>query len=88
MNNFTDILQEARKKYDSESLLSSEITSFLNKVNKVIPAIVKSTIHLLQKFNINDRKSIEDTLLSSQSLYTRKSSKLIQRMRLMRLWLS
>lgn len=67
MNNFTNILQEARKNYNSESLLSSEITSFLNKVNKVIPAIVKSTIHLLQKFDINDRQSIEEIKNTSKS---------------------
>jgi hypothetical protein len=36
MNNFTDIVKEARKNYDSESLLNAEITTFLNKVNKVI----------------------------------------------------
>jgi RNA polymerase sigma factor (sigma-70 family) len=60
MNNFTDIVFEARKNFDSESLLSSEITNFLNKVNKVIPSIVKDAIHLTQKYNLMDRQSIEE----------------------------
>ncbi len=60
MNNFTNIIKEARKNYDSESLLSSEITQFLNKVNKVIPAVVKDAIHLTQKYNLVDRESLED----------------------------
>ena len=55
MNNFTNIIKEARKNYDSESLLSSEITQFLNKVNKVIPSVVKDAIHLTQKYNLVDR---------------------------------
>ena len=60
MNNFTDIVFESRKNFDSESLLSSEITNFLNKVNKVIPSIVKDAIHLTQKYNLMDRQSIEE----------------------------
>lgn len=60
MNNFTDIVFKARKNFDSESLLSSEITNFLNKVNKVIPSIVKDAIHLTQKYNLMDRQSIEE----------------------------
>ena len=60
MNNFTNIIKEARKNYDSESLLSSEITQFLNKVNKVIPSVVKDAIHLTQKYNLVDRESLED----------------------------
>jgi RNA polymerase sigma factor (sigma-70 family) len=60
MNNFTNILKEARKNYSSEALLSAEVTQFLNKVNKVIPAIVKDAIHLTQKYNLMDRESLED----------------------------
>lgn len=67
MNNFTDILFEARKNYDSESLLSSEISSFLNKVNKVIPSIVKDAIHLTQKYGLMDRASLEEIKNSSKS---------------------
>ena len=67
MNNFTDIIFEARKNYDSESLLSSEISKFLNKVNKVIPSIVKDAIHLTQKYNLMDRESLEEIKNASKS---------------------
>ena len=59
MDNFSKILLEARKKYDSESLLSSEVQRFLTKVNKVIPATVKDVIFLTQKYNLLDKDSIE-----------------------------
>lgn len=67
MNNFTDIIFEARKNYDSESLLSSEISKFLNKVNKVIPSIVKDAIYLTQKYNLMDRESLEEIKNASKS---------------------
>ena len=67
MNNFTDIVKEARKNYDSESLLNAEITTFLNKVNKVIPVVVKDAIHLTQKYNLLDRQSIDEIKNASKS---------------------
>lgn len=75
MNNFTVILNEVSKKYDSESLLSSEITSFINKVNKVIPTVVKNVIHLTQKYNLLDRASIDEIKNSSKSSLKRLSQK-------------
>ena len=67
MNNFTDIVVEVRKNFDSESLLGAEVTSFLNKVNKVIPSIVKDAIHLTQKYNLLDRQSIDEIKNASKS---------------------
>jgi RNA polymerase sigma factor (sigma-70 family) len=75
MNNFTFIVKEARKKYDSDSLLSSEITSFINKVNKHIPTIVKDVIHLTQKYNLLDRESIEEIKTASKSSLKKLSEK-------------
>ena len=46
MNKFTDLINEARKNYDSGSLLSSEITKYINKVNKTIPKIILEVIAL------------------------------------------
>ena len=46
MNNFTEIIKESRKNYDSGSLLSSEITQYINRVNKVIPKNVQDVIYL------------------------------------------
>lgn len=67
MNNFTDIVKESRKYHDSESLLSSEITQFLNRVNKVIPAIVKDVIHLTKKYNIMNKASVYEIKNASKS---------------------
>ena len=75
MNNFSVILNEVRKNYDSESLLGSEITSFLNKVNKVIPSIVKDVIHLTKKYNILDKSSLEEIRLSSKGSLKRIGEK-------------
>lgn len=60
MNNFSQIINETRKNYDSGSLLRAEITQYLNKVNKVIPEQVKTVIYLTQKYNLLDRDSIEE----------------------------
>lgn len=67
MDKFTDIIKEARKNYDSESLLSSEVTKFINKVKKVIPTIVQDVIYLTQKYNLLDRDSVEEIRQSSNS---------------------
>ena len=75
MNNFTDVIKEARKNYDSESLLNAEITSFLNKVNKVIPSIVKDAIHLTQKYNLLDRYSLNEIKNASKSSLKRLAEK-------------
>lgn len=75
MNNFTTIITEVRKNYDSVSLLSSEITQFVNKVNKVIPSKVKDVIYLTQKYNLLDRESIDEIKNASKSSLKKLSSK-------------
>jgi RNA polymerase sigma factor (sigma-70 family) len=75
MNNFSNIVNEVRKNYDSETLLKSEITKFINKVNKVIPAIVKDVIYLTNKYNLLDRESIEEIRNASKSSLKKLSDK-------------
>ena len=75
MNNFTQIISESRKNYDSESILSAEISEYLSKVNKVIPATVKDVIHLTQKFNLLDKVSIEEIRLASKGALKQLSKK-------------
>ena len=75
MNNFTDLVVEARKNFDSQTLLSAEITSFLNKVNKVIPSIVKDAIHLTQKYNLLDKQSLEEIKNASKGALKNLSKK-------------
>lgn len=66
MNNFTIILNESIKTQSAEHFLSSEITSFINKVNKVIPIAVKDVIHIAQKYNILDKANIDEIRFSSK----------------------
>ena len=75
MNNFTDFLNESRKYYNSETLLSAEVDKYLRKVNKIIPSIVKDAIYLTQKYNLMDVGSIEEIKNSSKSGLSKLSFK-------------
>lgn len=75
MNNFTVLIQEARKNYDSSSLLSSEITQYINKVNKIIPQHVQHIIYLTQKYKLFDAKSIDEIRTASKSSLASLSKK-------------
>lgn len=67
MNKFTVLIGESRKNYDSFSLLKSEITSYINKVNKVIPKQVREVILLTQKYELLDSTSLEEIKNSTKS---------------------
>lgn len=87
MNNFTCIVNEVRKNYDSQSLLSSEVTRFLNKVNKVIPTKVKDIAYLTNKYNLLDKQSIEEIKNASKSALKKISVKMgISEEQLEELW--
>ena len=62
MNIFTNHVNESRRKIydDSVKLLKSEVTDFINKVNKRIPVQVKYVISLTQKYDLMDAKSIDE----------------------------
>jgi RNA polymerase sigma factor (sigma-70 family) len=67
MNKFTSILNE-RRSYNSDGMLKSEITDFINKVKKRIPSKVQDVILLTSKYNIlnaNDINEIKDSSKSS-----------------------
>lgn len=67
MNNFTEIIKEARNNYESGSLLSSEISQYINKVNRIIPKTVQDVIYLTQKYNLLDAGSIDEIRNASKS---------------------
>lgn len=75
MNNFSVILNEVRKNFDSVSLLQSDITSFINKVNKAIPSTVKDVVYLTKKYNLLDRASIDEIRLASKGSLQRLADK-------------
>ena len=59
MHNFSFFINEVRKNYNSEELLQSEITHYLNKVNKIIPKSVQNVIYLTQKYNLTSATDID-----------------------------
>ena len=75
MNNFTQFINESRKGYDSGSLLSQEITTYLNKVNKILPTVVKDAIYLTKKYNLLDKESCEDFRNANKSSLKQLSTK-------------
>lgn len=75
MNNFTQFVNEARKNYDSCSLLTSEITSYIKKVNKIIPQNVQAVIYLTQKYNLLCADSILDIKNANKGSLSQLASK-------------
>lgn len=68
MNIFTKHVNEyARSNYSSDVLLQSEVTKFINKVNKKVPSIVKDAIHLTQRYNLMDAASIDEIRKANKS---------------------
>lgn len=67
MNNFTNIINEARNNFNSDSLLASEVTKYLTKVNKLMPKNVQDVIYMTQKFGLLDRDSIDKLRKSNKS---------------------
>lgn len=67
MNIFTDFIKENRKNYTSDALLASEISTYLNKVNKILPQNVKDVIYLTSKYNLVDKQDIEYIKNSSKN---------------------
>ena len=69
MQTFTNIINEARNRvnFDSVSLLSSEITKYINKVNRVIPKNVQDVIYLTQKYNLLNAEDIQAVIDANKS---------------------
>jgi RNA polymerase sigma factor (sigma-70 family) len=69
MLNFTDIINESRARvnYDSVSLLTSEITKYINKVKKEIPKNVQDIIYLTQKYGLMNATDIQEIIDASKS---------------------
>lgn len=74
MNKFSQIIKESRGD-DSYSVLSNEITQYINKVNKKIPDNIKAIIHLTQKYNLLDKASIEEIHNANKGQLDRLSKK-------------
>lgn len=72
MNKFSQIIKESRGN-DSYSILSNEITQYINKVNKKIPDNIKVIIRLTQKYNLLDKESIEVIRNANKGILSRLS---------------
>lgn len=66
MNTFTSLVKEARST-DSGAILSSEISQFMQRVNKQLSRPVQDAILLTQRYGLMDRASIEEIIKSSKS---------------------
>lgn len=75
MNNFTNFIFEARKNYSSDSLYMSEITNYINKVNKHIPNNVRDVIFLTKKYNLLKAEEIDEIRNASKSSLKKLSIK-------------
>lgn len=76
MNIFTQIVNEDRKIYDdATALLMSEVTRYINKVNRVLPTTVKNAIHLTQKYGLLDAQSISEIKNASKPSLKKLSEK-------------
>lgn len=77
MQNFTDIINESRTRvnYDSVSLLTSEVTKYINKVKREIPKNVQDIIYLTQKYGLLSAEDIQSIIDSSKSQLDNLSKK-------------
>ena len=66
MRKFTQIVVEERKK-DSISLLQSEITSYINKVKKILPKDIQDIIVLTNKYGLYSTEDIDNILSANKS---------------------
>lgn len=75
MNNFTNFIFEARKNYSSDNLYMSEITNYINKVNKHIPNNVRDVIFLTKKYNLLKAEEIDEIRNAGKSSLKKLSAK-------------
>ncbi len=66
MRKFTQIIDEERKRYDSISLLQSEITSYINKVKKILPKDIQDIVNLTSKYNLCSAEDIDNIRFSNK----------------------
>lgn len=78
MVNFTDIINESRNRvnYDSVTLLTAEITKYINKVRKDIPKNVQDIIYLTQKYDLNTSEDIQRIIDANKSQLAQLSKEL------------
>lgn len=67
MKNFKQIITEERKNYNSIALLQSEITSYINKVRKILPKDIQDIIAITNKYNILSPEALDDIRFSNKS---------------------
>lgn len=67
MRNFSQFVSEGRSELEATSLLTSDITSFINKVKKRLPADVQRAIYLSVKLGLNTAKDIDTVRTANKS---------------------
>lgn len=67
MKSFSQIFKESVKDHDSVSLLQSEISSYISKVNRILPKNIQVLISLTEKYNLTTKESLEEIRNSNKS---------------------
>lgn len=67
MKKFSQFVSESRGDHESDALLVSEITSFINKVKKRLPADVQRAIYLSSKLGLGTAKDIDEIRTANKS---------------------
>jgi len=76
MKSFSEIIREERTNYDSESLLKSEISAYINKVNKTLPQNIQELIKLTETYNLTKAEDLELIRNANKSNFSTIASKL------------
>lgn len=67
MRNFSQFINESIADHDSVSLLQSEISSYIRKVNKILPKNIQDLVNLTNKYNLGSKSDIEEIRQSNKS---------------------
>lgn len=74
MNNFTKFITESRKNIQSD-LTMTDMSSYMEKMDKIIPKNIRDIIYLTQKYNLLNSENIEEIRNSSKSSLKALSNK-------------
>ncbi len=67
MKSFKQVIMEAGKDRDAETIMREEITRYINKLKKSLPVDVQKAIYLTQKYNITSAQDIENIRSANKS---------------------
>lgn len=79
MQNFSQIVNnenQIRESHDAVSMLQSEITDYIRKVNRILPDNIRSIIALTQRLNLTSADQIEKVRVANKSQLSKVAQEL------------